>query len=119
MRPEVAGPVHVVAMRFDVLVNVRMDGLTLGSAVAVEFVPPDCAMFSALAFQARSLDHVPEVRNDAHLRPELPMFIEIDSPRIAATFGENLEHVARRMITPDAGVHPLTLIFGCSRFADV
>src|ERR1041384_5981690 len=76
-------------------------------------------MLTALPFDARAMDHVPEMRDHAHLSPKLAVFIEINSPGIAAAFGENFEGVPSRMITPDAGVHPLTLAWCRAGTADM
>src|SRR5204862_896064 len=77
----------------------------------------DRKMFAALAFEARALDHVKEVRDDAHLGPELAVFVEVDAPGITAALGENFEHVPLGMVAPATGVHPLTLAIRRARLA--
>src|SRR6185369_12559383 len=97
----------VITVRFDIFVNVRMDRLALAFAVAVALHASNGEMFAALPFKARPLDHVPEMRDHAHFREKLAVFIEIDPPRIAAPFGEHFKNAARGMITPDTRIHPL------------
>src|SRR5436190_8320121 len=76
-------------------------------------------MFAALPFEARPLNHVPEMRDDAHLREELAVLVEVDAPGIATAFGEHFKDVPCGMITPHAGIHPLPLAVGRARLADV
>ena len=76
-------------------------------------------MFAALSLDARPLDHVPEMRNDAHLGKELAMFVEVNAPRIAAPFSEDLEEALSRMIAPHPGIHPLAFTLRRAGFADV
>src|SRR5438093_258148 len=103
---EVAGPMHVIGVSFDIVVNMRVDGLTVAARrIALDFLAAHGKMFAALAFEPRALDHVEQVRDDAHLGPKLAVFIEIDAPRIATAFGEHFEHVALGMITPHPGVN--------------
>src|SRR2546422_2036822 len=123
VRTFVARPMNVVAMLLDVLINEREDRLATArvavSFVARGFLAADGKMLAALALDARSLDHVPEVRNHAHLGEELAVFVEVNAPWIAAAFGEDLEDVLGGMIPPDSRVHPLALAFGRARLADV
>src|SRR5437016_6020490 len=113
----------VVAVLLDVLVNERIDrlaaALIAGLFVARGLLAVDAEMFASLPFDARALDHLPEVRNDAHLGEELTVFVEVNAPRIAAAFSEHLEHVPGGMMTPHACVHPLSLAFRSPCFADV
>ena len=84
-------------------------GLPLALAVASRFIGVDAEMFAALPLDARALNHVPEVRDDAHLGEELAVLVEVNAPRIAAALGEHFKDMARGMIAPDARVHPLAL----------
>ena len=59
------------------------------------------------------------MRDHAHLRPQLAIFVEINTPRIAASFGEDFKFLAARMITPNTGIHPLPLAGWSARPADV
>src|SRR5206468_1654089 len=90
-----------------------------GLFVARGLVTVDAEMFSTLTFYTRALDHVPEMRDHAHLGEELTVFVEVNAPGIAAAFSEHFEHVPGRMITPDASVHPLALSLGRARPTDV
>ena len=76
-------------------------------------------MFTSLALDARYLDHVPEMRYDAHLGEELAVFVEVNAPGIAAALGEHFEHVPGGVIAPDARIHPLALAFRRAWSADV
>src|SRR6266699_257302 len=76
-------------------------------------------MFASLPFDAGALDHVPEVRDDAHLGEELAVFVEVDAPGIAAALREHFEQMPRGVITPNPGVHPLPLAFRRAGLADV
>ena len=123
MRSGRARPVHVVGMRADVFVHEREDGFA-AAGVAVLGVPLGLVavvgvVLAALSQQACALDHVEEMGNDAHLRPQVAVLIEVDAPRIAAALGEDLEAVRHRMVAPHAGVHPLAIRLGRSRFADM
>src|SRR5262249_14324407 len=116
VRPFAAGPVDVVAVLFDVLVNERVNrfaaALIAGGFIARRLLVVDAEMFATLPFDSRALDHVPEVRDHAHLGEELAVFVEVNTPGIAAAFREHFEHVFRGMITPHTCVHPLPLTFG-------
>src|SRR5207249_3620293 len=96
VRTEIARPMDVITVLLDVFVDVRVDrfgahvatghdsGDRVGAqfAVASRFRCTDSEMFAPLAFDARAVNHMPEVRDDAHLRPKLAVFIEINSPGI-------------------------------------
>src|SRR5689334_7660994 len=103
-----ASPVNVIAVLFDVFVDVWMNRLARTFAITLRLVSSNREMFAALPFDAGPLNHVPEVRDDAHLGKELPMLVEVDSPRVASTLGKDFEDISSRMIAPDSGVHPLT-----------
>src|SRR6266851_1808854 len=121
VRAEIPGPVDVVGRGFDVVIDKRINRLAAGVAillVARDFVPIDAKVFPALPLEASALNHVVEVRDDAHLLPALAIFVEVNAPRIAAALGEDLEEMPRRVITPHPAVHPLPLALGCARFAD-
>src|SRR5213075_31111 len=86
VRAEAAGPMHVIRMGLDIVVDVRMDRLVVAAGgVALVFFANDREMFTALAFEPRALDHVEQVRDHTHLGPKLSVFIEINAPRIAPT----------------------------------
>src|SRR6266571_2659050 len=93
VRTLAAGPVDVVAVLFDVLINERVDWLAAASIaglfVARGLLAVDAEMFASLAFDTRALDDVPEVRYDAHLREELAVFVEVNAPGVAAALGED------------------------------
>ena len=112
VRAALTGPVDMIAVLFDIVVNVRVNGFAAALPIAARLPGVDGEMLAALPLQARALNHVPEVRDHAHLREELSVLVEVDAPRIAAAFGEDLEDVARRMVTPHARIHPLTLLGG-------
>src|SRR2546426_689012 len=118
MGPKISGPMHMIPMLLDVIVNVRVDRFSFAFAVTPRLLRSDGEMLTALPLDARAVDHMPKVRNDAHLRPKLSVFVEVDPPRIAAPFGEDFENVARRMITPNARIHPLPLILRRARFTN-
>ena len=119
VRTEVPGPVHVVPVLFNIIIYVRVDRLSFPFAVAARLLNSHREMLASLSLDARAMDHVPKVRDDAHLSPKLSIFVEIDSPRIAAAFGKHFKTVASGMITPDAGIHPLPSRFGRARFAHI
>src|SRR5712671_5424241 len=97
---------HMIAVLFDVVVDMWVDRLAFPFPVTTRLLRSDRKMLAALPLQARAMDHVPEVRNHAHLRPKLSRFVEVNPPRIAAPFGENIENVPRGMVPPDSRIHP-------------
>ena len=123
VRPGRTGPVHVVGMRADVFVHIGEDALATALipvlGVALRLVAVVGVVLAALPEDPSSLDHVEEVRNDAHFGPEVAVLIEVDAPRIAAALGENLESVGRRMVTPDTRIDPLTIVFRGPRLANM
>src|SRR5690606_21306559 len=76
-------------------------------------------MLPRLALIARSLNDVIEVGNDAGGNERMPAVVEVDPPRIARSFGKNLELVPLRVITPYAGVDLHTFVIRRSWFADL
>src|SRR6266536_3989955 len=113
---------NVVAVLLDVLVNEGVNGLA-AARVAVFFVADgvvvvDAEVLAALPLDAGALDHMPKVRDDAHLGKELAVLVEINTPRITSALGEDLEDMACGMITPDTRIHPLPLVLGRARLAD-
>ena len=123
VRPGRTGPVHMVGVRADVFIDVGEDALATALipvlGVALRLIAVVGVMLAALPEDPSSLDHVEEVRNDAHFGPEVAVLIEVDAPRIAAALGENLESVSHRMVTPHTGIDPLTIIFGGPRLANI
>src|SRR5712671_1788372 len=57
--------------------------------------------------------------NHARLDETLAMFVEIDAPRIACTFGKQLKNAPSRMETPNAGGYGGALARRRSWFANV
>src|SRR5258708_7108151 len=79
-------PMDMVAVGLDILIYIRMNRLPCGFAVKSCLKWPDREMLPALAFETGALNHVPKVRDDAHLCPELAILIKVDPPGIAAAF---------------------------------
>src|SRR4030095_1608165 len=107
MRPALARPMHMIPVLLDVFVNVGMNGLAAAGGIAARLLGVDGIVLSTLPFNARALNHMPEMRNDAHLGKELPVLIEVDSPGITAALRENLKLVTSRMVSPNTRVAPL------------
>src|SRR5882724_10312336 len=99
VRTEIPGPMHVIAVLFDVVVNVRVNRFAFALFVTPRLLRADCEMLATLPLKPRAVNHMPEMRNHAHLCPKLSRLIEVNSPRIAAALRENLEHMPRGMIT--------------------
>ena len=85
-RAAVRRPVAVIGDRLDVAVDVRIE------------------MLAALAMVDAAGDDVPEVRDHARADEELPLGVVVDAPRVAEAVGDDLEHVLRRVVPPDAAV---------------
>src|SRR5215213_10710140 len=100
MRPCFPGPMNVIAMGFDVLINIWMHRFGRSFPVESGFQGPDGEVFAALPFQARALNHMPEVGNDAHLSPELAILIEVDAPGIAAALRKDFKCMCNGMEAP-------------------
>jgi len=49
---------------------------------------------------------------------EMPIVIKVNPPLVAAATSKNLELVTHRMITPDTGIKPDSLICRCTGLAD-
>src|SRR5690606_24208082 len=75
-------------------------------------------MEARLALVTRALDHVVEVRDDAGRHERLAVVVPVDAPRVARSPREDLEHAARRVIAPNAGVHAHTVLPGRPRLSD-
>ena len=99
--PLIARVVQMVGDGFDVVVGVRIE------------------MRTRLSLVTSALDHVKQMWNHTRLDNALPVFVEVNAPRIARALGENLEDMFRRMITPDTGVDARPLAVRRSGFADV
>src|SRR6478735_1240651 len=95
-----ARPMHMIPVCLDILVDVRMHRLARGFAVETGFQRPDGEVLTSLPFQACPLNHVPKMRNDTHLRPELAVLVEIDPPGIAPPFGEYFKLLSHGMKSP-------------------
>src|SRR5207244_6357589 len=85
----------------------------------LRFGGTDRKMFAALPFDARAVNHMPKMRDDAHLGPKLTVFVEVDTPGITAAFGEDFKGAVARMIAPNPRIHPLPLARRCARTANV
>ena len=66
-------------------------------------------VFAPLAVVDAAGDDVPEMRNHAGGDKHLAVVVEIETPRIAETVGDNFEAILRRMIAPDAAVDVLAV----------
>src|SRR5262245_6135302 len=111
---------HMISVLFDVGVDMRMNRFfTRVFAVTLAFGSIDTEMFTTLAFDARTLNHMPEVRDDTHLGKQLAVLVEVDAPRIASAFREHFEDVPDWMITPHPSVHPLAFRFRDARLANI
>src|SRR6516165_3811300 len=84
-------------------VPVFRDRLDVGIRVLLE-------MFPGLTLKAPALHDVEQMRNDAAGQKRVAVVVEIDSPRIARSPGENLELFLRRMVAPDARVDARALV---------
>src|SRR4051812_21745893 len=71
--------------------------LNVGVCIRIE-------MLARLPLVSGALNDVKQMRNDAGRAKPLAMLVEVDAPRIAGAFGENLENVPCRVISPDACV---------------
>ena len=89
MRSLPADPVHMVGDGLDVVVDVRVEVL------------------AGLALVSRALDDVIQVLDHAGGREGVAVVVEVEAPRIAGAFGEDFEHVLRRMEAPDPAVELL------------
>ena len=122
VRTFIARVMNVVGHRFDILIHVRENCFATVALTALfvtrRFVGIDGEMFAALPLITPALNHVKQMRNDAGFFKQLAVFVEIKTPRIARAFGENFKNLFRGMITPDAGIDPLTFAFGRAGFAD-
>ena len=85
-RAAVRRAVPVIGDRLDVAVDVRIEVL------------------AALALVDAAGDDVPEVRDHAGADEELALGVVVDAPRVAEAVRDDLEHVLRRVIPPDAAV---------------
>ena len=73
------------------------DGLDVAVDVRIE-------VLAALAMVDAAGDHVPQVRDHARADEQLSLGVVVDAPRIAEAVRDDLEHVLRRVIAPDAAV---------------
>src|ERR1043166_6256258 len=116
-----AGVMDVVTNSANVIVVVRINrfaGFRVAVAlVALRLFQANTVMLTTLPLVARSLNHVPEMGNDAGLDEALAVVVEIHSPRIARAFGEDFKLVLSWMIAPDCGIDPLALVFRGARLA--
>ena len=119
VRTACSSPVDMIAVLLDVLVDVGIHRLAAALAHALRLFRAHGEMLTALPLDARAVNHVPEVRDDAHLREELAVLVEIDAPRIAAALGEHFEDIARGMIPPHTSIHPLTFNRRCAGLAGI
>ena len=113
-----AEEVPVVGDGLDVVVDEGVDGLLarLGEVLR-EVVRRDAlrlrdrrrVVLAGLTMVTPALHHVEQVRDHARLDEELPVFVEVQAPRIARALGEDLEAFLHRLIAPHAGVHELPL----------
>ena len=78
-----AHPVHVIGDGLDVVVDVGVE------------------VRAGLALVSRARDHVVQMRDDAGGRESLAVVVEVEAPRVAGAFGEDLEDVPGRMVAPD------------------
>ena len=85
-RAAVRRPVAMIGDGLDVAVDVRVEVL------------------AALAMVDAAGDHVPEVRDHARADEQLSLRVVVDAPRVAEAVRDDLEHVLRRVVPPDAAV---------------
>ena len=76
-------------------------------------------MLARLPLVAAALNHLVQVRDDAGGEERLAEVVEIDAPGVARAVGEDLEHMPRRMVAPDAGVDRRALGVRRAGLADV
>ena len=97
--PLVAGVVPVPGDRLDVVISMRVE------------------VRSRLPLEPTALDDVIQMRNHAGGAERLAVLIEVDSPRVTATVGKDLELMPHRVIPPDPRVDRLPLLRGRPRLS--
>ena len=93
-------------------VAVPGDSLDVVEAPGIEVLP-------CLPLVAAVLNHVVEVRDHAGGLKGIPQVVEVDAPGIARALGEDLKRMLGRVVPPDGGVEPCSILVAAARLADV